>query len=93
MSLTPEQKDALQDLGYVNLGPVLGPEELARIRAEYDLLVRPEKQTLGNEIEGKFPYRAMLNFHLFLTFDCPSDQISEMSYLGATFSLRPVVQI
>jgi len=62
MSLTPEQKDSLQDLGYVNLGPVLGPEELARIRAEYDLLVRPEKQTLGNETDGKFPYRAMLNF-------------------------------
>ena len=62
MSLSPEQNDSLDNLGYVNLGQVLSPEDLAMIRREYDLLVVAEKQTLGNDKDGKFPYRAMLNF-------------------------------
>ena len=35
----------------------------------------------------------MLNFRLIVTFDCPSDHISEMGYLSVIFSLRLVVQI
>ena len=35
----------------------------------------------------------MLNFRLIVTFDCPSDHISETSYLSVIFSLRLVVQI
>ena len=62
MSLTQEQKIELDQAGYVNLGPVLDEAHLAIIRREYDLLVRPERQTLGNETDGKFAYRAMLNF-------------------------------
>jgi len=48
--------------GYLNLGPVLEASELAEIGAEYDRLVTPEAQTLGNADEGEYPYRAMLNF-------------------------------
>ena len=62
MSLSPKQQHALDEVGFVNLGQVLDDEHLEIIRHEYDILVRPEKQTLGNEVDGKFPYRAMLNF-------------------------------
>ena len=48
--------------GFVNVGAVLEPPELEVIRAEYDRLVTLDGQTLGNERDGLFPYRAMLNF-------------------------------
>lgn len=48
--------------GFLNLGPVFDADELAEIGAEYDRLVTPEAQTLGNAEEGRYPYRAMLNF-------------------------------
>jgi phytanoyl-CoA hydroxylase len=62
MSLSPKQKKELDQFGYVNLGQVLDDAHLNTIRREYDLLVCSGKQTLGNETDGKFSYRAMLNF-------------------------------
>ncbi len=50
------------DQGYLNLGPLFGPEKLQTIASEYDRLVTLDGQTLGNEKQGVFPYRAMLNF-------------------------------
>jgi phytanoyl-CoA hydroxylase len=48
--------------GFANLGPVFSAEELASIRREYDRLVSFDTQVLGNEADGFFPYRAMMNF-------------------------------
>ncbi len=62
MALTHEQREAFETQGYVNLGPVFDPKELDEIAREYDRLVNFEAQTLGNEQDGVFPYRAMLNF-------------------------------
>ncbi|MFK7898225.1 MAG: phytanoyl-CoA dioxygenase family protein [Myxococcota bacterium] len=50
------------DQGFVNLGAIFATEELGEIGAEYDRLVVPSGQQLGNERQGRFPYRAMLNF-------------------------------
>jgi len=52
----------LHETGYCNAGPVFSAAELATIAAEYDRLVTLEAQTLGNERDGVYPYRAMLNF-------------------------------
>lgn len=57
-----EEHRSLEENGYVNVGQVLEPAELAEIRTEYDRLVTADKQTLGNDTDGRFPYRAMLNF-------------------------------
>lgn len=57
-----EERRRLDADGFVNVGRVLEPAELAEIRGEYDRLVTAEKQTLGNDRDGRFPYRAMLNF-------------------------------
>jgi len=62
MALTQERLEEFREQGFLNLGPVFDAEELERIAKEYDRLVTPEAQTLGNEEDGVFPYRAMLNF-------------------------------
>jgi len=62
MALSEEQLEAYREQGFLNLGPVFDPEELETIAKEYDRLVTPDAQTLGNEEDGVFPYRAMLNF-------------------------------
>lgn len=48
--------------GFVNVGRRFEPHELETISKEYDRLVHFEAQVLGNEEDGVFPYRAMLNF-------------------------------
>ena len=48
--------------GFVNLGSLFDAAELALVREEYDRLVTFDAQVLGNESDGFFPYRAMLNF-------------------------------
>jgi ectoine hydroxylase-related dioxygenase (phytanoyl-CoA dioxygenase family) len=48
--------------GFVNAGALFDAEELAAITAEYDRLVTFDAQVLGNEKDGVFPYRAMMNF-------------------------------
>jgi hypothetical protein len=62
MSLSDDQLQAFRSLGYVNAGPVFDRSQLETIGAEYDRLVTFEAQTLGNEADGVYPYRAMLNF-------------------------------
>ena len=62
MPLGNEQLQHLQDLGYLNAGPLFDACELERIGKEYDRLVHFDAQVLGNERDGVFPYRAMLNF-------------------------------
>lgn len=60
--LDTAQQTALARDGFINAGPVLAPEDLAEISSQYDQLVTPGTQVLGNERDGFFPYRAMLNF-------------------------------
>ena len=60
--LDTAQQTTLARDGFINAGPVLAPEDLAEITSEYDQLVTPGTQVLGNERDGFFPYRAMLNF-------------------------------
>ncbi len=62
MRLTDSQLAAFREQGYLNIGRILGDDELETIGSEYDRLVTFEAQTLGNEDDGVFPYRAMLNF-------------------------------
>ncbi|MEO2168859.1 MAG: phytanoyl-CoA dioxygenase family protein, partial [bacterium] len=62
MGFTEDQKAAFREDGFVNLGQVLKSTDLVRIGTEYDRLVVAEKQTLGNDRDGRYPYRAMLNF-------------------------------
>ena len=60
MDFAKEQQ--FEALGFVNLGPIFKKEQLETIGKEYDRLVTPRAQMLGNKEEGEFPYRAMLNF-------------------------------
>ncbi len=62
MRLTPEQLEAFRDQGFVNIGKMFTEHELETIASEYDRLVTFDAQTLGNEADGVYPYRAMLNF-------------------------------
>ena len=62
MALSEHQLGAFREQGFLNLGPVFDAAELESIAKEYDRLVTLDAQTLGNEQEGVFPYRAMLNF-------------------------------
>lgn len=48
--------------GFVNVGPLHTSGELDAIASEYDRLVTFDAQVLGNEKDGVFPYRAMMNF-------------------------------
>lgn len=62
MELPKQDIETFESQGYLNLGTVFDAKELAAISREYDRLVRKEAQVLGNEEDGFFPYRAMLNF-------------------------------
>jgi phytanoyl-CoA hydroxylase len=62
VALDDEQLEALQRDGFVNAGPIFDREALGTIAKEYDRLVSFDAQVLGNEEDGVFPYRAMLNF-------------------------------
>ncbi len=62
MELSEQELEIFHSQGYLNAGPIFDAEELATIAGEYDRLVRKEAQVLGNEEDGVFPYRAMLNF-------------------------------
>jgi len=62
MELTGAQLGSFRENGFANLGKIFSDEELTDIAAEYDRLVTFEAQTLGNDVDGRFPYRAMLNF-------------------------------
>jgi len=62
MRLDPAQLAAFHEHGFVNAGQIFADEELDSIASEYDRLVTFESQTLGNEKDGVYPYRAMLNF-------------------------------
>jgi phytanoyl-CoA hydroxylase len=59
---TERNSRQLAERGYTNAGRIFTSGELVIIAREYDRLVTPEAQVLGNEAEGHFPYRAMLNF-------------------------------
>ena len=48
--------------GFVNAGALFDARELESIAKEYDRLVRFDAQVLGDERDGVFAYRAMLNF-------------------------------
>ena len=60
--LSDSQLQSFSRQGFVNLGQLFDDEELHTISTEYDRLVTDEAQVLGNEEDGFFPYRAMLNF-------------------------------
>ena len=62
MRLDDEQLRKFREQGFLNIGQILADDEIAKIAEEYDRLVTFEAQTLGNETDGTFPYRAMLNF-------------------------------
>lgn len=62
MALSDAQLERFRADGYVNLGRVFDAAELEMIGAEYDRLVTPDAQVLGNAEDGVYPYRAMLNF-------------------------------
>ena len=62
MTLSDEQVKDFRELGFVNIGPIFTQRDIESIQSEYDRLVTMDSQTLGNDDEGRFPYRAMLNF-------------------------------
>lgn len=62
MTLSPEQLKDLKAQGFLNVGPLFSAGELEVISREYDRLVDPRYQVMGNKADGVFPYRAMLNF-------------------------------
>ena len=62
MTLSDEQIKDFRELGFVNIGPIFNQGDTESIQSEYDRLVTMDSQTLGNDDEGRFPYRAMLNF-------------------------------
>jgi len=62
MRLDEVQLERFERDGFVNAGAIFPPDRIATIASEYDRLVSLDGQTLGNEREGRFPYRAMLNF-------------------------------
>ena len=62
MALRQEQRLQLQESGFVNAGQLFSQDELEDISREYDRLVDARFQVLGNEQDGVFPYRAMLNY-------------------------------
>jgi hypothetical protein len=70
MPLLEDQLVEYRTLGFVNAGPLFDVDRLEAIGKEYDRLVTYEAQTLGNEKEGLFPYRAMLNFRSPLLAEC-----------------------
>jgi phytanoyl-CoA hydroxylase len=62
MSLDRNQIEEYRDRGFVNVGRLFGEDELDVIGREYDRLVTLDAQTLGNEEDGVYPYRAMMNY-------------------------------
>ena len=62
MTLSDAQVKDFRELGFVNIGPIFNQRDIESIQSEYDRLVTMDSQTLGNDDEGRFPYRAMLNF-------------------------------
>jgi len=62
MALSEAQLESFSHQGFINLGRIFDDAQLRTISTEYDLLVTDEAQVLGNDEEGFFPYRAMLNF-------------------------------
>jgi ectoine hydroxylase-related dioxygenase (phytanoyl-CoA dioxygenase family) len=60
--LSDKQIEQYRDQGFVNIGQIFSEGEFADIKSEYDRLVTKDSQTLGNEEQGRFPYRAMMNF-------------------------------
>ena len=73
MRLADEQFERFLRDGFVNAGPVFPPARIAAITREYDRLVNHESQVLGNERDGVFPYRAMLNYRNDLFAQCIGD--------------------
>ena len=70
MALLEGQSEEFRRLGFVNAGPLFDVSQLEEIGKEYDRLVTYEAQTLGNEQDGLFPYRAMLNYRSPLLAQC-----------------------
>jgi phytanoyl-CoA hydroxylase len=62
MLLDDAQLARFEREGFLNAGGVLSASEVEEIGREYDALVKLGGQVLGNEQDGVFPYRAMLNF-------------------------------
>ena len=62
MTLSENQLAQLREQGFVNAGRLLEEDQLQVISQEYDRLVDARFQVLGNEKDGVFPYRAMLNY-------------------------------
>jgi phytanoyl-CoA hydroxylase len=62
MALSPTQLESFLRQGFVNAGRIFDAAALAEIAREYDRLVNLQAQTLGNDEDGRYPYRAMLNF-------------------------------
>jgi len=62
MTLSEQQIQMFRENGFINVGSLFSRDELNVINGEYDRLVNMDSQTLGNDKDGRFPYRAMLNF-------------------------------
>jgi phytanoyl-CoA hydroxylase len=62
MALNEAQLHDFRSQGWVNAGPLFDEAQLETVAKEYDRLVTFDAQVLGNEADGFFPYRAMLNF-------------------------------
>jgi phytanoyl-CoA hydroxylase len=62
MALGDDQLRSFHRDGYLNVGTLFDRGQLETISKEYDRLVTFDAQVLGNEADGVFPYRAMLNF-------------------------------
>ena len=61
-ALSDPQLQSFSQQGFISLGQIFDDEQLRTISSEYDRLVTDEAQVLGNQEDGFFPYRAMLNF-------------------------------
>ena len=62
MEIPENEMEKFRSQGYLNQRNIFDASELATISREYDRLVGRESQVLGNEEDGFFPYRAMLNY-------------------------------
>ena len=62
MGLSQDQLRQYRDQGFVNAGRIFSSTELTLIADEFDRFVNLDEQVLGNQEDGVFPYRAMLNF-------------------------------
>jgi phytanoyl-CoA hydroxylase len=75
MRLSDDQLEQFRHEGFLNLGPIFPPDRMTSIAHEYDRLVNRETQVLGNQRDGVFPYRAMLNFRSEALAQCITEPV------------------